>query len=265
MSQFLSNILNRHSQSDHNIQPRGLGVFETQGSWSESLNSETDVNPIDHNVITSPIENSGIEPRQNMIISPEAIQNTSSKQNNKSNRQEPHQRIDTPYSKTRQVKNSILKNMPFKTEKAPPKNPDISQAEAYFGERTKEGNNNLKPVPYKLEIPKPDKKFPHENDKQVKTQSNLLDFTDQILVKPNKEMKNSFPPNYTVNMQNGNGIKGLYSEETSKEDQVPTIKIHIGRIDIKAVKQPDLTLRKAEKTNKSTLSLDQFLKKREPK
>jgi len=263
MSQFLSNILSRHSQSENNVQPRGLGVFETQGSWPESLHSETDVNHVVLNTDTPHSENSMIEPRSDTIISTETIQKNNSEQNNNSTREENHQRIDPHHTKTNQVGNRIIEKMNFKTEKVPSKNPDIANEEAYFGDRTK-GKNILKPVQYKLDIPEPNKKFPNANTMQVDKQSVPDDFTDRIVVKPNKEMKNQFPANLNFKVQNGNGING-YSNETSSADQSQSIKIHIGRIDIKAVKQQDLNARKPRKTNKSTLSLDQFLKKRERK
>lgn len=245
MSDFISNIINRHNTSQNIVLPRSKNVFEIYHKYDSPSQPPFEANNESSSLHQSIADHNRID--SNSIIENKAGQPPKFTQSNRL--------IDRKIS----VPKDIVQTKPL-IEKST-QTSDKSIVSNLNSEKQRNWTN-----PY-----------------QKKSESNVTEDNSKSNLKPNKEKKkelseiqpiffdakkensiNSLPKVFLMKNHNKNQTRKDVSRD-KKVSEAPTIKIHIGRIEIKAVKQESKKRKIAAKTSKSGMSLAQFLNKRESK
>lgn len=266
MSNFLSNIINRHSQNANLVRPRGVGVFETHRFWSEAAPSVAEVHSVDSQTNVSPSMDSVIKPAVHQNNSNEPTANRLSNKPKNPIRREKQQPIDLFDKKKQQSKEHIIEKLNFKTKIQAAKITDSDKGEVIFKK-----NNSPEDVIDKLQnriaVIKANHKFSNFDSRPVDKHMNKGIMEEQMLTRPHKEIKQQLTSNFNRNTK-ALGEPSSYNKSDNagpSGNSTPTVKIHIGRIDIKAVKQNTQTVHNNKKASKQGMSLEQFLNKRSAK
>lgn len=251
MSQFLSNIFSRHNQKANVVRPRGLGIFETHQSWPGSIPYPSETEYVDRNTNLNPSDGNINETHIHQAITNKSQEDTSVQQDHDIIREADHQRFDTHVKKTGSNIKRFVNEMEMNSKVFPDKDAELKNETRQLKTKLSDLKSNKKIlIPYSQRV-----------DKQIP--SPILE--DRILVRPKKKINQQLLSKFNINGQNEDSIKSNTSNDTSNINQSQTIKIHIGRIDIKAVKQNSTKTKQTQNANKPGMSLEQFLKKREGK
>lgn len=287
MSKFLSNIIKRHSSSENIVRPRVKSIFENKPAYTGPTSLfESEESVSSHLSTVSEKKSSPISQEQSDLGLSSQVNNSITSDTN----------VSIP------TKTSTLNDLPFRVEPKKEINlskPNISQSERRLKSKgNKDGftinkgrvekripkashdNVNLeKKVKKKASLTK-DSRI-HENLETSKTIFNAIKTPSQF----EKEMSNEIATSLHIDKKQVNLKKEFHQDLISSlnirninennshitesnatyENNPPTIKIQIGRIDIKAVKENSAARPKTSSVSSSDRSLEQFLKKRESK
>ena len=276
MSAFLSNIIHRHQQTVPVVHPRSKSRFETYPQSTilpvipfereRVVPDRTDGNISDNPAVSidpTDLHQQDLDPISTVEVSqPEVATNPRMFKPDNGKSERPNPVIPNPFV---EIKN---KEAPDRSNAAQEKtalskgllkqNNDVLR----LAEITKPPLNEtprLTPVTERDEHSSPDKQQSLKQQKLPPTLNQLL--INQV-VKPGGTYVLPNPPSTIFSKENAvvNHQRNQYTPAPAS-----TIKIHIGRIDIKAVKPPPAKPAKVKKAHQPEMSLQQFLKKRESK
>ncbi len=264
MSQFLTNIINRHVSTDNVVRPRERSVFESVQSNFDSIPESTDFARV--NVKPSSTQSEGLRNKSvenfkkpntsidDIPISPkELLPPATNTENLSSIKPRPTKkskiRIDNPSGnpvKTTKADEIIkLKQVERRNDKS-----DLVSNEKKIVDTLVKAKVDLSGSVTTAKIPKPNTEDNSSSNQLKRERVSHIKEIHQKLIS-NLIVRNFSEKNLNVHSTNN----------SSTEEKAPTIKIQIGRIDIKAVKQAPVKEIKAKKQNKSAMTLEQFLKK----
>ena len=256
MNNYIHNIVSRYSPDQSIVRPRSPGIFEPPSVGSEipPISFEHKESPASHDLTknqnVSKIKNQGNKPnlkRDSINESSDLInnRNISNPDNHNNTQEKPVVR-----NKVERIKNEIINNFkPIKiNNKNISANPDIDK-------------NELSEINSKFNTPSENhhsiNKYPITN----KQQKPLFYNTEYSLQQSSIESFNEIRPHLNqINIQSSNITEQKGATRSTRQ---PTVKIHIGRIEIKAVK-PEIkkTNSPNKKSTKPGNSLEKFLNKR---
>ncbi len=271
MSSYLKNIINRHTHSVETVKPRAKSVFETQGNSIVSPpipnRIETELRPKSHSSITainsdSPVSNINInQPNQSsetpLYPPTKSIASVRNILGNKKGIPELNGPVQQKKKrkKTQHTVNEISKNPVFlkkgktlQNKLVNPIKPSRSISTNQTGIKTPFSNKqNLKE---------------HQKEGGTLNQIQLINENKVEVLAGNKTVVNPLLPIKNLNVFKSINNNTFPQQVSSNPPPTPTIKIHIGRIEIKAVKPSPKEARKQKAANKPDSSLAQFLEKR---
>jgi len=281
VSQFLTNIINRHSSRANIVRPRTKSVFEKKAPYTGANSASFEA---DENLSYPTSTNSEQKTLSNQE---EHIHSKVSSKVNQANTQDydiPIQNNSTNTEDTPRTlgpkKRQVISN--------PNRNPDVNAKKNEISTRLKGNNSQSTKQPLNNS----------NNGKNEKVVLNTISKVNRILEEPknafdgiksakqfenalsneivnplqiektplnfNKEIHQNLITNLNIRNYNDN-TEQVKDSSSPNGNSTPTIKIQIGRIDIKAVKQSPIKQSNTRKQNSSGKSLEQFLKERENK
>ena len=268
MSGFLSNIIDRNINPTKNVKPRQQGIFESHQNFaiSDPLTQQFD-HAGDTMLLTGQTLNVGLEVDENPF---------------KESMQESMQQEETNYAsildkQTPRQNNKAYGPIKFSDQNSP-KNRTISKKE---GREEKDITIQLvkknytksfspNPANNAEEINEADSNA-HQNKSQ-EGKENHWDDQETEKIKPIQPIHNLSHPNVSkvLGKSNTRRVENPHIQQNEKHkyqssfngERPPVVKISIGRIEVKATTQSPNNAAKPKEPVKSSLSLDQFLKKR---
>ena len=255
MSNFLTHILNRHRQSENTVRPRGLGIFETPLNWSESKRWPTG-NQTEQHILPG----SADDKNEKTVLDPY----------NKN-----YQKITNPLRThspelkyTPQSREYSISDIPSRKKYLERENPTVGR------EEVKNANDPVNIEKSEKSHASGIRTFVHDRILNNEVDQSYLKLNGskkaEVVVerrsaKPIRGIENRFFLHYDIKEQDDRKAKNNHSNQASAQEPLQSIKVHIGRIDIKAVKSPTENTTKSRKSSKQGMSLQQFLKRREDK
>ncbi len=276
MNDFISNVISRHANPGNIVRPRGRSIFESLQPLSEPL-SEPLSTPFEKENFHPNLDSPSPESKE-MVSHLDHISTTEVQKDNFIQQEEtvnlrevkarwkpviPKQ-VNRHETTTGKTAKQGLEKMNLKTETFTTGNERLKDEKGILNKQTI-NSPVLQKVLERQSSLKNNIETANSDSKKLHTQSNPPIHLEKILVNPNNQIHQRLVSNFNIN--NHNEYSGILNNTNNSpnENKAPTIKIHIGRIDIKAVKQNTIKSPKAQKRNKSGTSLEQFLKKREGK
>lgn len=259
MSHFLSNLISRYAQSENIVRPRSPGIFENHTTWLEPGSTSFSPENVEGTtqIISSEVEKT--RPRINLISKNESPENTSLQQENIHEDEDKQPGLNNlhnnkEYAINYPVNNNNLNNEEFITRNNASENEKEQMKYNTRGERhLSEQKNNVS----SRNLSKDDM---NSTSKQNAKQIGFHVYSRQS--PPILPKKINHPYSSKLNPVRQNNMEPINSVKASLSEQSTPIKIHIGRIEIKAVNQNQAKTKSIKRENNQGSSLEQFLKKR---
>lgn len=256
----MSNIINRHLGSENVLAPRVRGVFEPRQATLGSPNIQAPW--LGNDVGTAENESNDhfqYGPTHVLSEPPNADRKMLSNEAVKKSSPAPSiGQTQNPQEQT--IKSQIVQNnykqLATQLHKAGTLNRSVQLAQQRVSERVR------------FEVPRDEKSvsgFSSEMQDDTKMYANAPNRQAEQVIKPLLKTKTPIWQEATPWLQKEEGSVPTYSSKVyPKPDAAPSIKVHIGRIEIKAVKETPVKQARPQKPE-NPLSLDEFLKKRDNK
>lgn len=266
MSNFLSNIISRHSQKANFVHPRGVGVFESHRSWSEAFPSTAESNSGDSQTYASSSIDSVINPAVHQKSSIESTGNSSSIKYINPIKREKQQPIGQLDNNKQHSKERIIDKLNFKSKMQATKIADLKNGDGNFKNMTS-SEDIIDSLQNRIAVIKANNKFSGSPTGSVDKHMDTDLQVEQMLMKPRIDIKQQLMSKFNLKSSSPSesGSHNKSDNINPVGNSTPTVKIHIGRIDIKAVKQNTQTVQNNRKASKQGMSLEQFLNKRSAK
>ena len=270
MSHFLSNIIQRHTSSEHSVKPRGKSTFESNQPISNIVQTPMFEENVQTNTNSVYKDMEGKQPIHN-IHQIETIQD-----NVETNEVQDLQNQNIERPKVTSLISPVKSENRLEAATTRIVN-EMKSASVFFAEKNKslEIDKRKSIIEGSLNTRKMD--FSENQSSELKindlnsTQEKIQHIAPQILNSNQQNIRNEIHQklvsNFDIYGSNSNDtdashIHSANGPQTKSVQKAPTIKVQIGRIDIKAVKQTPVKQLRSQKQQKSESALEKFLNKR---
>ena len=263
MTGYVSQLITRHADVSENVVPRLAGKFEpliSQTQTSETPGEVVEQNDISAQVTTAPVvntfQNSNAEKSGNNDLTPLAEPLTTSDiVNIPATNILVNENSKVTHTDTERSAEKKGADHPIVSDLAKPSPVHIIESPMFI-EQKKEVSNNI------IVTPRPGEKFKHNADNNDVNFLLKIENVDSLPKESRNEpisfpAANAFPEMHDRSRRNGD----LHIQPPSRT-AAPTIKISIGRIEVKAVNTPGPSRQSGAGQQKPKLSLEDYLRKR---